>query len=209
MYIETLDEKTNKVFHLLKNTVTVFDFCLAGGTGLSLQLGHRISIDLDFFTNKEFETERLIQSLKLLGKLEIEETKEDTFNGSLDGVKISFFKTPVNLLFEKKDFEGLKIADERDISAMKILAISNRGSKKDFVDLYFLLKRYSIQDILNFFKEKYASYGYNLMYILKSLVYFNDAEDDVEPIYIIKTDWKDIKKEIQKITDLYIKDNIN
>ena len=97
------------------------------------------------------------------------------------------------------------LADERDIAAMKILAISDRGSKKDFVDLFVLLKTYSLDNILEFFNEKYKDYNYNMLHILKSLIYFFDADLDPEPIYINPINWVEIKKFIKNIIDEYIK----
>ena len=87
---------------------------------------------------------------------------------------------------------------------MKVLAISDRGSKKDFVDIYFLLKKYSLKEILDFFNKKYASYNYNTMHILKSLVYFVDAEEDADPIYLRPTDWEEVKNNLQSVVKTYL-----
>ncbi|MEX2029171.1 MAG: nucleotidyl transferase AbiEii/AbiGii toxin family protein [Candidatus Paceibacterota bacterium] len=202
MHIETLSKETKEVFDLLKDSVA--SFYLAGGTALALGLGHRISVDLDFFTQEQFSTQELLRELSTKGRLEVDSQSKDTINGSLNGVKISFFRLPDGLLFEAKKFQGVKIADERDIVAMKILAVSGRGSKKDFVDLYFLLRKYSLEDMLGFFHTKYAMYNYNTMHILKSLVYFGDAEVDSEPICLIPIDWLKLKKEIERKVDDYI-----
>lgn len=103
------------------------------------------------------------------------------------------------LLFPLLKYNNVKLADERDIAAMKILAISGRGSKKDFVDLYVLLKKYSIEEILTFFNEKYRDYNYNMLHILKSLVYFFDADMDPEPMYIKEIIWNEVKRDIKKV----------
>lgn len=86
---------------------------------------------------------------------------------------------------------------------MKILAISDRGSKKDFVDLFVLLKKYSFHDILKFFIEKYKDYNYNMLHVLKSLVYFFDADLDPEPVYINLINWAEIKKVIKNVVGEY------
>src|SRR3990167_8536501 len=138
MHEETLSKDTGIVLEKLVDVAR--PFYLAGGTALALQFGHRISVDLDFFIPELFDVKKLINDLSKVGNLEIEDESDITFNGSLDGVKISFFKYNYPLLFETKDFKGVKLADERDIGAMKIEAISNRGSKKDFVDMYVLSK---------------------------------------------------------------------
>lgn len=103
--------------------------------------------------------------------------------------------------FPVKEYDGVRLADERDIAAMKILAISDRGSKKDFVDLFVLLKKYRLDDILEFFNEKYKEYNYNMLHILKSLVYFFDADEDPEPIYIKPIIWNEVKISIGKAVD--------
>ena len=202
MHAETLTKETREVFDLLKDSVA--GFYLAGGTALALQLGHRMSIDLDFFSQEPFIIQEILKMLSTKGPLEVDSQSEDTINGSLCEVKISFFRLPFALLFPAKEFFGVQIADERDIAAMKILAISGRGSKKDFIDLYFLLKKYSMKDMLGFFHKKYASYNYNTMHILKSLAYFTDADSDAEPVCFLPTNWQTVKKEIQKETDKYL-----
>ena len=100
---------------------------------------------------------------------------------------------------------GVSLADERDIAAMKIQAISSRGTKKDFVDLFVLLKKYSISEIIDFFHSKYKHFNYNKMHILKSLIYFGDAEENQNPEMLAKYDWKEIKKYITEIVDRYMK----
>jgi hypothetical protein len=203
MHPETLSKETSTVLNLLKDSAP--EFYLAGGTALALELGHRISIDLDFFSANKFSTQEIADRLKTKGHLEITSMDKDALNGSLDGVKISFFKYPYKLLFPTKKYDNVAVADERDIAAMKILAISDRGSKKDFVDLFTLLKIYSLDDILKFFNEKYKDYNYNMLHILKSLFYFFDADLDPEPIYINTINWVNVKKSIKNIVDEYIK----
>ncbi|MFA5827152.1 MAG: nucleotidyl transferase AbiEii/AbiGii toxin family protein [Candidatus Paceibacterota bacterium] len=203
MHPETLNKETSIILNLLKDSVS--DFYLAGGTALALLLGHRISVDLDFFSINEFSTQEIIDRLKTKGHLEVTSRDKDTLNGSLDGVKISFFKYPYKLLFPIKEYNNVMLADEKDIAAMKILAISDRGSKKDFIDLFILLKTYSFNEILEYFNEKYKDYNYNKLHILKSLVYFSDADLDPEPTYINPIDWEKVKKFIKNIVDEYIK----
>ncbi|MDO8260301.1 MAG: nucleotidyl transferase AbiEii/AbiGii toxin family protein, partial [Candidatus Magasanikbacteria bacterium] len=102
------------------------------------------------------------------------------------------------LLFPFVDFEKINLADERDIAAMKIDAISSRGSKKDFIDLFFLLKKYSLNELIDFFTQKYHGIEYNLLHILKSLSFFEDADLDPEPTKLVATKWEDAKREISR-----------
>ncbi len=206
MYSETLSKETALVLRKIKDTVP--NFYLAGGTALALEFGHRISVDLDFFSENIFSTPLLVEKLNNIGKLKIEDQSEDTFNGTLDGVKISFFYYPYPILFNKKNYEGVALADERDIAAMKIQAISGRGSKKDFIDLFELLSKFSLSDILKFFSEKYIKYNYNMLHILKSLDYFNDADSDPEPVYLKPISWGGVKLNIKKVVNEYIKSQV-
>lgn len=201
MHPETLSTETNKVFHVLKDCVSMF--YLAGGTALALELGHRISIDLDFFTQQDFSVKKIADTLKVKGRLEITSQDRETLNGEFNGVKISFFRYQYKMLFPIKEYLGVRLADERDIAAMKILAISDRGNKKDFVDLFVLLKIYQLDDILGFFNEKYKDYNYNMLHILKSLTFFSDADEDSEPMYIHPISWAEVKKVIQNVVDEY------
>lgn len=203
MHEETLSKKTaivlEKVAHIAKS------FYLAGGTSLALQLGHRISIDLDFFCADSFSTALLIEELKNIGKLKVEDQSERALNGSLDGVKISFFNYQYKLVFPTIEYKGVNLADERDIAAMKVLAISDRGTKKDFVDLYILLKKHPLETILEVFNKKYKDCNYNIIHISKSLTYFWDADENPDPEMLIKYNWKEIKKHITRIIDQYMK----
>jgi hypothetical protein len=102
-----------------------------------------------------------------------------------------------SLLFPLIKFGGIKLADERDIAAMKIDAISSRGNKKDFIDLFFLLEKYSLTELIDFFEKKYKDIEYNKLHIFKSLVYFNDAESEPMPIMIKKAEWETVKEKIK------------
>lgn len=95
--------------------------------------------------------------------------------------------------------------DERDIAAMKIDAISSRGSKKDFIDIFFLLKKYSLEEIIEFFEKKYSEINYNKLHILKSLVYFADADNEPMPIMIQSIGWVEVKKDIEKKVNTWLK----
>ena len=198
MYEEILKQKTKLVFNKIVKIKTIGSFYLAGGTALALQFGHRESIDLDWFSKKSFSTKLLKKELSKLGNLRIDSEEEGTLNCSLDNVKLSFFEYPYRILFPLIGYEGIKIADFKDIACMKLDAISSRGSKKDFVDLYFLLKEKSLEDFLIFFNKKYKGIEYNKLHLLKSLVYFKEAEADPMPKMIKEINWEKIKENILK-----------
>ena len=203
---EIISKKTKANLEILTKEAVLKDFYLAGGTGAALQLKHRVSLYLDFFTKKDIDTKTLIQKIKILGKFYIERETENTLIGIFNGTRLSFLKYDYPLLFEPKQIQGIKVADLRDVGCMKIDAISSRGMKRDFVDLFFICKELiSLKDILSLFKRKYKSVNYNMMHILKSLVYFEDAENNPMPKMIVHVYWQEVKsffkEEIRKINN--------
>lgn len=206
MHPETINEKTKSVLAKITKLDFINYFYLAGGTALAIQLGHRESIDLDFFSSKKFSVQNLKSKLSQIGNLAVDYEDEDTLNGMLDEVKISFFHYGYNQSFDLVKYEGIFLADERDIAAMKIDTISSRGSKKDFADIYFLLKKYSLEQLIGFFEEKYKNIRYNKLHILKSLVYFKDADSEPDPLMSLDFDWEKVKifleSEVKKITEI-------
>jgi hypothetical protein len=163
-------------------------------------LGHRESIDLDFFSPREFSVEKLKKEISSLGEYHLTNEEDGTLDGMLDDVKLTFIRYEYPMLFPLVDFDGVKLADERDIACMKIDAISSRGSKKDFIDLYFLLEKYSLPELLSFFEQKYNHIKYNKLHLLKSLGYFDDAEKDVMPKMLKDVHWDSVKEKILEQT---------
>jgi len=205
MHAESIDKKTKRVLDEIKTCEFLKSFYLAGGTALAIQLGHRKSIDLDFFSQNPFSIFNMEKKLSLIGKYVLEKKDEGTLDGLLNNVKLSFFRYNYKQLYPFVDFEKIKLADERDIACMKIDAISSRGSKKDFIDLYFLLEKYSLSELITFFERKYSDISFNKMHILKSLVYFDDAENEPLPIMIKEIKWKEVKEKIIKETKKLMK----
>jgi len=201
---EIISKKTKANLEILTREDLLENFYLAGGTGVALQLKHRVSLDLDFFTEKDIDTKTLIQKIKTRGKFSIERETENTLIGIFNGIRVSFLKYDYPLLFDLKQIKGIKIADFRDIGCMKIDAVSSRGMKRDFVDLFFICREViSLKNLLSLFKKKYKSVNYNMLHILKSLAYFEDAENNPMPKMILPTSWQEVKsffkKEIRKI----------
>lgn len=169
-------------------------FYLAGGTALALQLGHRLSVDLDFFTPETFDYRKVIDKLQKIGRFRPTHEKEYTVVGILKKVSVSFFHYGYTLLEKPFLFEGVRIIGLKDISAMKIEAIAGRGIKRDFIDLYFLGQAgLSLQDALGYFKKKYESFDTNIVHILKSLTYFQDAEKSEMPRMYKRVSWDKVK----------------
>jgi len=195
---------------ILKNLSFLKDdgFYLAGGTALALQFGHRTSVDLDFYTKKHFSPIKLTKDFKKVFKNNLKElrTAEDTLWLKIENTDLSFFKYPYRLIRPLVNYETIKIASTEDIIAMKLEAIITRGKKRDFIDMYFIMKKYGIEKALNFFKEKYPE-AFNEYNCITGLTYFEDAERGEQGrkrIYIYsKIDWTSIKNYIEKEVKKY------
>ncbi len=151
-------------------------FYLAGGTGLAMQIGHRTSLDFDFYSKKEFISGTLQRLLEKKFKDAVLLQKgEGTLIMKISGVAVSFSQYPYPLIFPAIEHRGFPpLASPEDISAMKIIAVSDRGTRRDFIDIYFLLKKLSLGEIFNFVKRKYPNF--NIYVGLRGLTYFSDAE---------------------------------
>jgi hypothetical protein len=167
---------------------------LAGGTGLALQLGHRLSDDFDFFRSSRFQRQALHSALRKLGECEVLQEEAGTLTVLLRKVKLSFFRAQEPLLFEVSPFSFFRLADVRDIALMKMIAVMNRGSRKDFVDLYCLLRREgSLADYLEWLPEKYGPGRVNPYQLLQSLTWFEEAEAEPMPRMLEPLDWGECK----------------
>jgi predicted nucleotidyltransferase component of viral defense system len=134
---------------------------MAGGTAAALQLGHRKSEDFDFFS-AELHPETLANSLSARAQFETSSSTAGSLHGFINNVKISFLLYPYPLLFPTQTFMSVPLADIKDIALMKVVAIANRGTNKDFVDLYFICKTsISLEELLlNLFPKKYSGQRY-------------------------------------------------
>jgi len=199
MFKEVLIKNTKEHLALLGRSGILKDAYLAGGTGCALQLGHRVSIDFDFFTVKPFAPKVVASELARIAAFEVEEIDKGTVLGKFMGTKFSLFVYQYPLVFPSLQYLSVSIADIRDIAAMKIDAISSRGTKRDFVDLYFICqKNYRLSELLNIYDKKYGMLASNLMHIKKSLIYFDDADADVMPVMLKGIEWADVKKYFER-----------
>lgn len=198
IYTQTLPQNTVKLLESLTQNKPDFlnKFYLSGGTALSLQLGHRESEDLDFFSPNPFDPAKIEQELHQYGTLSDTQLSLGTLNTYLNGVKLQFLLYPYRLIEEFVVWQGVKLSSVIDIACTKLQTISMRGSKKDFIDLYFLLQKFSLKELLVYSKKKYAESDYSETHILKSLVYFDDAETQPMPRMHQNTDWEKIKTSV-------------
>lgn len=195
MFTKTLSGKTKEALALLGKSHLLDKAYLAGGSGLALQLGHRISIDLDFFTPKEFEPKEIVGRLQKLGNFKLEKTSWGTVLGRLEGIRFSLFFYKYPVLFPFKKIYRINVSDLRDIAAMKIEAIASRGIRRDFIDLYFICQGgIPLKKILSFYERKFGKLASNIIHIQKRLVYFVDAESEKMPKTLKPVIWKEIKR---------------
>lgn len=169
---------------------------LAGGTAAALQLGHRVSWDLDFFTPIPFEERVLQQHLEQIG-MKPKHSAWRTVLGTFNEIDFSCFFYEYPLLCTTHTFNGIAICDLQDIAAMKIDAIATRGVQRDFVDLYCIMQEhnFSLTKVLNLYQEKFNTDDDKLIHIIKSLTYFAEAEgQQARPLeMLIDLDWKDVR----------------
>jgi hypothetical protein len=195
MFVNTLPANARQLLGQLGQDPPIVSFYLAGGSAAALHLGHRISVDLDFFiTQDHFEAEPLTQQLRTIGHFSIQQQGRGTLIGSLAGVRVSFFSYPYPLLMQTVDLDGVAIAHLLDIALMKLIAISQRGTKRDFVDLYFICQQgYQLDDLLRRVAEKYQGVSYSTYHLVRALAYFVDAEEDEPPSMLVPLDWSEVK----------------
>ncbi len=199
MFKQVLPGNTKAVLAILEKSEIIQKAYLAGGTALALQLGHRISYDLDFFTQEEFDEQMLLPEIKKISNFQLEKIAWRTILGKFKDVKFSIFYYKYPLLYAAKKFGMVNVTDVRDIAAMKIAAIASRGTKRDFVDLYFICKEnVSLPCAIQLYDKKYENLATTEIHIMKSLVYFEDAESDETPKMLKDVDWEDIKRYFEK-----------
>jgi len=201
-------DKNRKDILPLFSSFTEIGFYLAGGTGLALQIGHRDSIDFDFFVYGDYDTnilknkiEEVFKGHKIIFTQEEKNTVSCLIN---DEIRLSFFGYKHNTIKPLIDTEYFKVASIPDIGCMKLSAITSRSVEKDYVDLYFILKTITLVELLNFCSIKYPSLDENLL--LKALVYFDDIKEEKilfkEGHYV---SLPEIKSYLQKIVTDYFK----
>ncbi len=181
-------------------------FSLVGGTALSLLYGHRISVDLDLFSNSSFNNDDIIKALSI--KFEnrfVTEEKPAAFGVFcfIDDVKIDIIRHPHPLLRSTINEDGIRMFSTEDIIAMKVQAILGRGKKKDFWDIAELLQHYSITDFIKFHKEKYSKQNL-LITVPQAITYFADAEESEDPISLKNQTWASVKEVIQQKVSEYL-----
>ena len=182
-----------QVLAALQEKTSEMGFALAGGTSLALRFGHRVSVDLDFFTSENTEPADWLKHLKV-GPEAITGIAEGTLQLVVHGIKVEFLRHTYPILSEPETIDHVKMWSVPDVAAMKLNAIANRGSKKDFCDLAALLDRIPLDTMIDHYKAKYQPFS--LLMVIRSLAWFDDADSEPDPILLGGQSWSTIKQRI-------------
>ena len=198
MYWNIFDRNRYDLLKKLSEEVSINDYYMIGGTALSLQLGLRESYDFDFCVKGEFNNELLLEELKKIGNIEVIQNQKGTCDVLLNGIQVSFFYYPNKVLkdfIKVEEMPNLNFASILDIATMKVVAIGGRGAKKDFFDLFNIIKKCNINtyELVEGLKQKCGE-NINYVNIIMGLSYFEDAEDEILPNTFVDYNWGEIKK---------------
>ena len=196
---ESLTNETRQAFHQVARLPFIKSFYLAGGTGLALHLGHRFSVDLDLFSPEETavgpDQRDAMRNLLDDPSLSITYDNDGTFVATWQDVGISFFRLPLYPLVQSPVLlDGIPLATIQEIGAMKLAAIIDRGTRKDMVDLYYLLQAVSLETIFEVASVKYSRVRSFPISAIRALAYFEDAEAFPMPRMLDRTPWSKMKK---------------
>ncbi|MCP9767075.1 hypothetical protein EGI22_04075 [Lacihabitans sp. LS3-19] len=194
LYTRTVEPRTFELLKKLMDLEVLQDFYLVGGTALALQKGHRFSIDLDLFTPNSFDNEQLIEKLKeTFGSFILKSEGKQLIFAEIDNVKVDLVKMNYPILYESTFNQNIRMLHINDIAPMKLKAIVQRGSKKDFFDIYYILQEMSLNTLIELYIRKFNQN--EIFHVLKSLSYFEDAENDFNPIvFDSNIDWNKVKE---------------
>jgi len=197
----------------LQKDITFEKYFLVGGTALSLQLGHRISYDIDLFTRENIDKEQIYDFLNrnYKGKYQIHNIQNIILQISINEIKVDLVKYDYDLIESIKKEDGIKYLGKKDISAMKLMAVANRGDQaKDFIDIFYLLKEITLNDMFEYYKIKYKQIDINP--IKRSLIYFDDiTESNWLSVKLLKEEIniENIKQKIINEMNIYNKNIIS
>ena len=207
LHFETVEPYTFSVLEKLMKMPEMKAFSLVGGTALSLMYGHRTSVDLDLFSITPFENERIAHALKVKFKNSFVNRTSTPHFGIfcfIDNVKVDLVRYPHPEIRPTQVLDGIRMYSTEDIIAMKVQAILGRGKKKDFWDIAELLNHFSVNDFINFHKEKYTTQNL-LITVPQAITFFADADESEDPISLKKQTWDTVKKVISAKVDEFLR----
>ena len=207
LHVETVEPRALSVLKQLLKMPELQDFSLVGGTALSLLYGHRISVDLNLFSDKPFENHVIISALEKKFRTSFSNRSTNPRFGIfsfVDDVKIDIIRHPHPLIRPELNIDDIRMFSTEDIIAMKVQAILGRGKKKYFWGIAELLQHFSIADFIRFHKEKYSTQNL-LITVPQAITYFSDAEESEDPVSLKKQTWDGVKEFIKIKVSEYLK----
>jgi hypothetical protein len=208
LHEETIEPSTLELLIQLQRKDYLKGFYLVGGTALSLLIGHRKSVDLDLFSDFGFNTGDILEKLSSDFGYYLYFSAGNTLKGRIEDVEVDLIAHRYPLIREPLKFDTVSMLSMEDITAMKLNAIAVSGQRsKDFIDIFYLLEKYSIAEMISFYKTKYTQY--NEVNVLKSLTWFEDVDLSDWPVMIKAPapDWEVIKRRIVEATKDYLRNN--
>ena len=205
LYLNTVTPKTYGLLKTLMQIDDLCDFALVGGTNLSLKLGHRISIDLDIFTNKPFDKEEVERCIirQLPRAIKLDQRKQSIWF-STDEIKVDIILHEYKYIEPVETIDDIRFVSIADIIPMQLEAMATRGVKKDFWGIAELLNHYSLAQMLAFYQRKYPQS--DIGHIVLSMTYFEDAEKQKEnPEDLRSITWKEVKNKVKKAVEDFVK----
>ena len=190
-----IPDQVNECHERLSKIPALASFALGGGTSLALRFAHRRSVDLDFFTLEEFCVETLVRELGV-PEARIVNQAANSLALEISSVKVDFLRHHYELLEPVETRDGFRLLSVPDVAAMKLNAIVNRGSKKDFFDVVELLEHFEVGQLLDWFELKYPQS--DRFIAIRSLSWFGDAESDPEPVSLRNLEWEDVKRRVTR-----------
>ena len=194
LFYTTIHPQTLQLLKDLQDLESLKEYILVGGTSLALQIGHRISIDLDLFAYSDKDVSPILEEINQFGRIRVVNQTAKILNLFIDEIKVDLVSYRYDFLNPPLLEDGLRLASIQDIAAMKLSAIAGRGSRKDFIDLYFILDQFNLSQLFEFYNSKFPD-GIDFL-VFKSLTYFEDAELEPMPKMLETINWDDVKKKI-------------
>jgi predicted nucleotidyltransferase component of viral defense system len=198
LQLRTIEPNTLELLKSLQKEPFLAQNFLVGGTALALQMGHRFSIDLDLFTHEPFDATSLLDDMKAKYRVQPLTVTNTIFITVTEDVKVDVVHFKYPFAFPIIHDEGVRMADIRDIAAMKLDAVTKRGSRKDFFDMYYLFEKFEPTQILEWYNQMFRHS--TSFHVIMSLTYFDDAELTENPIvFDKKVTWNKVKTRMREI----------
>jgi len=201
LQVKAVDPNVLTLLKSLMKTQGLSGLRLVGGTALALQIGHRKSIDLDLFGKLELDEYELITLLRETGNVSQLNITPNIKSYLINDIKVDIVNYPYEWISPCVKEDEFRLAGMDDIAAMKLAAITGRGTRKDFIDIFFLLNIYKLNEMIHMYKQKYPEGSEFLA--LRSLGYFKDAEQEPMPVMIETLDWELVKKKLLREVQSY------